>query len=98
MADLGFLDVQANFALDMGCLHSLAPENRTRYAQLLAVRMTSGGLYLLYGFDFDCAVQGGPSGFDTDEKKHASARASSRLEATQYARKTPRGWYLLARR
>ena len=31
-ADLSFLHVQANFALDMGCLHSLPPENRTHYA------------------------------------------------------------------
>ncbi len=99
VADLGFLDVQANFVLDMGCLHSLPPGDRTRYAQSLAQRMVSGGLYLLYGFDFDAAAQGGPSGFDADE---IQLRFSPGFElrwkrpSTQGTR--PVAWYLLERR
>ena len=99
VTDLGFLDVQANFALDMGCLHSLPPENRTRYAQSLAQRMTSGGLYLLYGFDFDAAAQGGPSGFDGDEIQTRFSPGFElrwRRPSTQGTR--PVAWYLLERR
>jgi len=99
VADLSFLDVQAQFALDMGCLHSLSPENRTRYAQSLAQRMTSGGLYLLYGFDFDAAAQGGPSGFDADE---IQTRFSPGFELCWKRPSTqgtcPVAWYLLERR
>ena len=99
VADLGFLDVQASFALDMGCLHSLAPENKTLYAQSLARRMISGGLYLLYGFDSDPNGQGGPSGFDVDEVRTRFGPGFElrwRRPSTQGTR--PVAWYLLERR
>ena len=99
VADLGFLDVQASFALDIGCLHSLPPESRTRYAQSLAQRMTSGGLYLLYGFDFDAAAPGGPSGFDADEiKARFSPGFELRWKRPSTQGTSPVAWYLLERR
>jgi SAM-dependent methyltransferase len=99
VADLGFLDVQASFALDMGCLHSLLPEARARYADSLAQRLHSGGIYLLYGFDFNPTPQGGPSGFDTDEigaRFGAGFALRWRRPSTQGARAV--AWYLLQRR
>jgi hypothetical protein len=93
------LGVQARFALDMGCLHSLLPDNRARYASSLAQRMEAGGLYLLYGFDLDREAQGGPSGFDVDEietRFSAGFALRWRRPSTQGSR--PVAWYLLERR
>lgn len=39
-----------DLALDMGCLHSLPPEGRARYAAGLAHWLRPGGLYMLYAF------------------------------------------------
>jgi SAM-dependent methyltransferase len=39
-----------DLALDMGCLHSLAPAERARYAAGLAHWLRPGGIYLLYAF------------------------------------------------
>lgn len=99
VADLGFLDVKATFALDIGCLHSLLPDRRTDYAGSLAQRLVAGGLYLLYGFDHDPAAEGGPSGFGRDEiaTRFASGfKLLWRRPSTQGSRSV--AWTLLERR
>jgi cyclopropane fatty-acyl-phospholipid synthase-like methyltransferase len=39
-----------DFALDIGCLHSLQPTNRERYADHLARLLCTGGRYMLYAW------------------------------------------------
>jgi SAM-dependent methyltransferase len=39
-----------DLALDIGCLHSLTPEQRARYAAGLIQRLRPGGTYLLYAW------------------------------------------------
>lgn len=98
VADLGFLPVQAVFALDMGCLHSLSPADRARYARSLAQRMVPGGLYLLYGFDADPAAEEGAAGFAPGEVARRFApwfRLRWHRPSLQGDR--PVAWYLLER-
>jgi SAM-dependent methyltransferase len=98
VADLGFLDLQASFALDMGCLHSLSPDNRDRYARSLAERMLAGGLYLLYGFDQETCLDSGPAGFLEGEIARRFAphfRQVWRRPSLQGDK--PVAWYLLQR-
>lgn len=67
VAGLDFLPVSAVFALDIGCLHSLLPADRARYAGSLGRRVQPGGHYLLYGFDEGPASEGGVMGFAAGE-------------------------------
>jgi cyclopropane fatty-acyl-phospholipid synthase-like methyltransferase len=50
MTDLAFLTDPFDLALDIGCLHSLPPEDWERYAAGVARLVRPGGLYLLYAF------------------------------------------------
>jgi SAM-dependent methyltransferase len=98
VADLDFLPVPAVFALDMGCLHSLAPADRARYAGSLARRVQPGGHYLLYGFDEGPAAEGGVMGFAPGEIAVRFApwfRPVWRRPSCQDER--PVAWYLLQR-
>lgn len=99
VADLSFLAVRAVFALDMGCLHSLSPDDRARYARSLAEHMVPRGLYLLYGFDADPARADGPQGFEQGEVAERFApwfALGWRRPSQQNGR--PVAWYLLQRR
>jgi SAM-dependent methyltransferase len=98
VADLGFLAVQAIFALDMGCLHALSAADRARYAASLARCMRPDGLYMLYGFDANPAAEGAASGFAPGE---VAARFASWFDL-QWRRPSRQGdrpvaWYLLRR-
>lgn len=98
VADLDFLPVQAAFALDIGCLHSLSPDNRARYAASLARRLASGGLYLMYGFDGNTELDTGPAGFAAGE---IAARFAPHFELLwrrpSLQGERPVAWYLLRR-
>lgn len=48
---LPFHALGACYALDVGCLHSLPPEDRPWYAQSLIANLAPGGYYQLYAFD-----------------------------------------------
>jgi len=50
VTDLGFLAGPFDLALDIGCLHSLPPERRGRYAAGVARLVRPGGRYMLYAF------------------------------------------------
>ena len=50
VTDLAFLADPFDLALDIGCLHSLPPEDWERYAAEVAWLVRPGGLYLLYAF------------------------------------------------
>ena len=98
VADLSFLPVRASFALDIGCLHSLAPDDRARYAASLAERLESGALYLMYGFDQGDDLDSGPAGFATSE---VAERFAPRFELLwrrpSLQGERPVAWYLLRR-
>ncbi len=50
VTNLGFLTSPFDLALDIGCLHSIPPEGRERYASEVARLVRPGGLYMLYAF------------------------------------------------
>ena len=50
VTDLAFLTDPFDLALDIGCLHSLPPEEWERYAAEVARLVRLGDLYLLYAF------------------------------------------------
>lgn len=50
VADLGFLEIMASLAVDIGCFHSLEPQARTSYIRTLAQRLNRRAHYLLYTF------------------------------------------------
>ncbi len=99
VASLPLAHVRACFALDMGCLHSLAGANRQRYVQSLADLLEPGGLYMLYGFDRD------PKGDDTG-RGFAPGEIGERFDPYFHLRwqrpsrqgDRPVAWYLLQRR
>jgi len=98
VADLSFLPVQASFALDIGCLHSLSPENRARYAASLAQRLERGGLFLMYGFDQQIELDSGLAGFAAGEVAQRFAPHFEMLwRRPSLQGERPVAWYLLRR-
>ncbi len=50
VADLSFLKGPYDYALDIGCLFGLKPQNQQQYAQGLARLLAPGGRYMLYAW------------------------------------------------
>lgn len=98
VADLGFFSRQGVFALDMGCLHNLVAEDRTRYVSSLAGLLLPGALYLLYGFDAAQGFEGGASGFVSGEIANRFSRHFRMLwRRPSLQGERPVAWYLLRR-
>ncbi len=98
VADLDFLPVPAMFALDMGCLHSLPPAGRARYAASLGRRVQPGGQYLLYGFDEMPEGEGGVAGFAPGEIAERFAPWFNVVwRRPSWQGERPVAWYLLQR-
>ena len=98
VADLALDHVQACFALDMGCLHSLSGENRERYARSLARLVGSGGLYMLYGFDHDPTAGESSRGFRPGEiANRFSPQFRLLWQRPSFQGDRPVAWYLLRR-
>lgn len=99
VANLPLGDVQVNFTLDMGCLHSLSGEDRARYVRSLARLVVSGGLTMIYGFDQDPAGESGARGFAPGE---IAERFAAHFEMVwlrpSLQGERPVAWYLLQRR
>lgn len=97
VSDLGFLEVGAGFALDVGCLHSLPMEKRTSYARSLARRLQPDSLYLMYGFDA-FQTDDGMMGFQQGE---VAARFAPDFHVVwrrpSFQEERPVAWYLLKR-
>lgn len=93
------LHVQACFALDMGCLHSLASGQRERYARSLAGLLLPGALYMLYGFDQEPGSGPDARGFAPGE---TAARFAPHFQMCwqrpSLQGERPVAWYLLQRR
>ena len=49
-ARLDFLNPPFDFVLDLGCLHTIEPADRARYAENLARLTRAGSVYMLYAF------------------------------------------------
>ncbi len=99
VANLALGGIQACFALDMGCLHSLSEENRERYARSLARSMEPGGLYMLYGFDHDPTAGESSRGFRPGEIAGRFAPHFRPLwHRPSWQGDKPVAWYLLQRR
>jgi SAM-dependent methyltransferase len=97
VADLGYLDLQATLALDVGCLHTLAAERREAYIESLAAHLTAGAFYLLYAFEPAATAQEGPAGLGLGEI--AQFAPLFRLLWAQHGhdRGRPSAWYLMQR-
>jgi SAM-dependent methyltransferase len=99
VANLALDHVQACFALDMGCLHSLSTVDRERYARSLARLVLPGGLYMLYGFDHDPTASENSRGFRPGEiADRFSPHFRLLWQRPSWQGDKPVAWYLLSRR
>jgi SAM-dependent methyltransferase len=97
VTELGFLDLRASFALDVGCFHAVAPDRRSAYVASLAARLLPGAFYLLYAFTPSWESENGPRGINpVDLGRFAPDFA---LHWVQHGQDRDRSsaWYLLQR-
>ena len=82
-----------DLVLDIGCLHSLTPEGRARYAAGMVNLLRSGGTFLLYAWG-PCPGRGGDRGL-SPEQVRASFAPHLRATWVQHGqdRKRPSAWY-----
>jgi len=97
VTDLSFLRETFDFALDMGCLHSLNEADRTRYAASLGAVTRPGSLYLLYAFA-PRQESWGPAGISREgvEQIFADSFRLTEMQEGTFAGR-PSAWYYLAR-
>lgn len=93
VTDLSFLQPPFDLALDMGCLHSLDPAGRPRYAAGLGRLLRAGALYLLYAFK---PGGDGPRGL-SEEEVLTVFQAAFRAVKIQQGTGRPSAWYTLER-
>lgn len=98
VTDLGFLSGPFDLALDIGCLHGIPPEGRTRYAAEVGRLVRPGGLYMLYAF---LPRPDGPPGrgITPEEIRHlfSPAFAVKRQEGGEDPSGPRSAWYWLRR-
>jgi SAM-dependent methyltransferase len=87
-----------DLVLDIGCLHGLAPAQRTHYASGLAGRLRSGGTYLLYAWG--PRVQGGREVGVSPAQVEALFGPDLQIVRTEHGeeRSWPSAWYWLEKR
>ena len=83
-----------DLALDMGCWHSLTPEDQHRYASGLAHWLKPGGRYLLYAFQPDSRNNWG----FTREAVIENFSAGFTLTNYEQGQGRPSAWYYFTRR
>ncbi len=89
------LDTPCALLLDIGCLHSLAPEDRPAYAAGVASHAASGALFLLYAWERGPGRRMGLTPEDIGSL-FAGAFAVQRVEQGT-ERGMPTAWYWLRR-
>ena len=97
VTDLAFLTGPFDLVLDIGCLHSVPPKRRKRYAAGLARLVRPGGRYMLYAFT---PWPGHPSrGLSPEEVRRlfAAAFAVERQEGGDDPTGPRSAWYWLRR-
>lgn len=82
-----------DLALDLGCLHSIAPSGRAGYAEGLGRAVRSGGTFLLYAF----APDGPTFGLTADDVRTTFASAFD-VMGVEEGKGRPSAWYTLVRR
>jgi SAM-dependent methyltransferase len=97
VSQLGLLNVQARFALDIGCFHAVPPDRRSTYVASLAARLLPGAFYLLYAFTSSGEDQSAPRGIS-----HADIGGFAPYFVLRWAQhgqdlERPSAWYLLQR-
>ncbi len=89
------LNSSFDLVLDIGCLHSLSPEGRTRYAAGLVSRLRPGGTYFLYAWE-PCSFHGQKIGIS---QARVEALFAPHLRVTQVEQGkdggAPCAWYEL---
>jgi SAM-dependent methyltransferase len=94
---LGFLDIQASFALDVGCFHAVAPDRRPTYISSLAARLLPGAFYLLYALTLTWDGEAGPRGINSEDIGRFAPDFVLCWGQHGQDRERPSAWYLLQR-
>jgi cyclopropane fatty-acyl-phospholipid synthase-like methyltransferase len=97
VAQLAVLNVQARFALDIGCFHAVSPERRSAYVASLADRLLPGAFYLLYAFTGSWDDQAAPRGISPGDIGRFAPDFTLRWAQHGEDRDRPSAWYLLQR-
>jgi SAM-dependent methyltransferase len=97
VTDLGFVQLRATLAVDVGCFHAVAPERRLAYITSLAERLLPGALYLLYAFEPFLSEQGDPSGLSPGDLAAFAPSFVLRWAQHGFDRERPSAWYLWQR-
>lgn len=95
--------MKACYVLDIGCLHTVLPEQRSDYAQGVIDNLAPGGYYQLYGFDWmeDRAndPDRSPRGLRDGEVESLFAPALSVVHIVEaFPNPHPCHWYLLQKK
>jgi SAM-dependent methyltransferase len=96
---LDFLNGVFDLAIDVGCLHGLDADQRSRYAAHLARLTRPGATYLLYAFQ-PRIRRGRQAGIDPQGVETLFAPAFTVLDVTlgeEVTTPVPSGWYTLRR-
>jgi SAM-dependent methyltransferase len=97
VTELGFIHLRADFALDVGCFHAVAPDRRPIYIASLAARLAPEGFYLLYAFTLSTTYEGEPQGISPADIGAFAPCFVLRWVRHGTDRERPSAWYLLQR-
>jgi SAM-dependent methyltransferase len=97
VSDLGFLALQAAFALDIGCFHAVPIDRQPVYVASLAAHLLPGAYYLLYAFEPTLGATDNPSGIGPREIALFASQFVLRWARHGQDRDRPSAWYLMQR-
>ena len=97
VTDLGFLQVRATLAVDIGCFHGVPPDRRSAYIASLAGRLWPGAAYLLYAFSPALEESASRPGVGPADLACFAPHFILRWAQHGYDREHPAAWYLWQR-
>jgi SAM-dependent methyltransferase len=97
VSNLGFLAIQAMFALDIGCFHAVPIERQPAYVASLAAHLLPGAYYLLYAFEPTPGANDAPAGIGPREIALFIPHFVLRWVRHGLDRDRPSAWYLMQR-
>ena len=97
VTDLGFVQMRATLAVDVGCFHAVPPERRLAYVESLAERLLPGARYLLYAFEPFLSEQISPSGLSPADLAAFAPHFILRWVQHGLDHERPSAWYLWQR-
>lgn len=93
--------VQAQYVLDIGCLHGIPPDAREGYVQGVIDNLAPGGWYQLYAFDRTPELEQDPERIRGMLENEVAERFAPALRVVEIERarpdRHPCRWYLLRR-